>query len=67
MKSEKESAVSPIVNYNDTLLARIGALEQKNDSMQINDRPGSKVRNRLRFISRNQSHSTKRFCPKDKS
>ena len=67
MKSEKEvCAISPNVNYNNALLARIAALEQKIDSMQINDRYRSKARNRHRNIPRSHNRSTKRLNPKNK-
>ncbi|XP_055951489.1 uncharacterized protein LOC129987546 [Argiope bruennichi] len=65
MKSEKEvCAVSPNVNYTDALFARIAALEQKIDSLQINDRSRSKFINHRRNISRSRSRSTKRFNQK---
>ncbi|GFU00540.1 retrovirus-related Pol polyprotein from transposon 412 [Nephila pilipes] len=65
MKSEKEvCAASPNVSYNDALFARIAALEQKIDSMQINDRSRSKFRNHHRNISQSRSCSIKRLNPK---
>ncbi|GFU14514.1 hypothetical protein NPIL_670751 [Nephila pilipes] len=67
MKSEKEvCAASPNVSYNDALFVRIAALEQKIDSMQINDRSRSKLRNYYRNISQSRSRSIKRFNPKGK-
>ena len=65
MKSEKEVyTMTPNVNYNDAILARIDALERKIDSMQINERSRSKFKSHQRNASR--SRSKKRFDPKGK-
>lgn len=66
MKSEKEIyAVSPN-NSNNALCARIAALEQRIDSMQINDRSRSKFRYHHQNTSRSRSRSNKRFNTKGK-
>lgn len=67
MKTGEEiCAVSPNVTNNDALIARIAALEQKIDSLQINDRSRSKFRNNYRNTSRSRSHSIKAFNRKGK-
>ncbi|GFS50088.1 hypothetical protein NPIL_590491 [Nephila pilipes] len=67
MKSEKEvCAASPNVSYNDVLFARIAALEQIIDKIQINDRSRSRFRNHHRNISRSRSRSIKRSDLKSK-
>ncbi|XP_015929654.3 uncharacterized protein [Parasteatoda tepidariorum] len=66
MKTGEEiCTVSPNVTYNDALIARIAALEQKIDSLQINDRSRSKFRNNYRNTSRSRSHSIKAFNRND--
>lgn len=55
IKSEKEMcAVLPNVNYNDAFIARIAVLEQKIDSMKINDYCRFKFRSHHQNISHSQ-------------